>query len=54
MLASIEPVSATVFMVLWLGESFQLMDFVGFSLIFVTVFLLSKKDGEPAIEEAVK
>ncbi len=54
MLASIEPVSATVFMVLWLGESFQLMDFVGISLIFVTEFLLSKKDGEHAIEEEVK
>ncbi len=48
MLASIEPVSATVFMVVWLRESFHFFDFIGFSLIFVTVFLLAKKDGLPA------
>lgn len=44
MLASIEPVSATVIMVLWLKESFQFLDFVGFMCIFVTVFLLTKKE----------
>lgn len=47
MLATIEPVSATVIMVLWLKESFTFMDFVGFSCIFVTIFLLMKKE-EPA------
>ncbi|MCI5721831.1 MAG: DMT family transporter [Firmicutes bacterium] len=44
MLASIEPVSATVIMVIWLKESFQFLDFVGFMCIFVTVFLLTKKE----------
>lgn len=44
MLATIEPVSATVIMVLWLGEAFAFMDFVGFSCIFVTIFLLVKKE----------
>lgn len=44
MLASIEPVSATVFMVVWLKEPFQLIDLIGFGCIFVTVFLLAKKD----------
>lgn len=44
MLSTIEPVSATVIMVLWLGESFAFMDFVGFMCIFVTVFLLMKKE----------
>lgn len=44
MLATIEPVSATVIMVLWLGEVFAFMDFVGFTCIFVTIFLLVKKE----------
>ena len=44
MLASVEPVSATVIMVVWLKESFQFLDFVGFMCIFVTVFLLTKKE----------
>ena len=44
MLATIEPVSATVIMVLWLGEAFAFMDFVGFACIFVTIFLLIKKE----------
>lgn len=44
MLATIEPVSATVIMVLWLGESFAFMDFVGFTCIFITIFLLMKKE----------
>lgn len=44
MLATIEPVSATVIMVLWLGETFAFMDFVGFTCIFVTIFLLMKKE----------
>ena len=44
MLATIEPVSATVIMVLWLGEAFAFMDFVGFACIFITIFLLVKKE----------
>lgn len=44
MVASIEPVSATVFMVIWLKESFTFMDFIGFFCIFITVFLLINKD----------
>ena len=50
MLASIEPVSATVFMVIWLKVPFHLMDFIGFLCIFTTVFLLVKKDTPSATE----
>ena len=46
MIASIEPVSATVCMVLWLGESFYAIDLAGFICIFLTVFLLAKHEGE--------
>lgn len=57
MLASIEPVSATVFMVIWLKVPFYLMDFVGFLCIFITVFLLVKKEdnlsGTPESNEPV-
>ncbi len=48
MVASIEPVSATIFMVIWLKESFTFMDFLGFFCIFVTVFLLVNKDKDTA------
>ncbi|MDD6043817.1 MAG: DMT family transporter [Eubacteriaceae bacterium] len=51
LLACIEPVSAVVIMVIWLKESFQFLDFVGFMCIFVTVFLLTKK--EEAADSAV-
>lgn len=44
MLASTEPVSATVFMVVWLHSSFGLMDFAGFVCIMTTVFLLAKEE----------
>ena len=44
MLASIEPVSATVFMVVWLKEPFAPMDLIGFLCIFAMVFLLTKKE----------
>ena len=44
MIASIEPVSATVFMVIWLGEKFYAIDFVGFFCIFITVFLLARPE----------
>ena len=42
MIASIEPVSATLCMVFWLGEEFFAIDFVGFVCIFTTIFLLAK------------
>ncbi len=43
LLSSVEPVSATLFSVLWLGTPFALIDFVGFVCIMATVFLLSNK-----------
>lgn len=53
MLASIEPVSATVIMVLWLKSPFMFIDLIGFICIFVTIFLLTKKDNsDNAIESA--
>lgn len=39
--ASVEPVSATVFSVLWMQASFGFMDFLGFVCIMSTVFLLA-------------
>lgn len=44
LVSSIEPVSATVFMVIWLKESFAFMDFTGFACIMTTVFLLVNKE----------
>lgn len=43
MLASIEPVSATLFSLLWLKTPFMWVDIIGFACIFGTVFLLAKK-----------
>lgn len=43
MLSSIEPVSATVIMVFWLGASLHYMDIIGFICIFATIFLLTAK-----------
>jgi drug/metabolite transporter (DMT)-like permease len=43
MLASIEPVSATVISVVWLKSPFTGMDAVGFLLVLATVFLLAQK-----------
>ncbi len=45
MLASVEPVSATVISALWLGTSFQWIDLLGFAAIMATVFLLAKREG---------
>ncbi|MDD3165050.1 MAG: DMT family transporter [Oscillospiraceae bacterium] len=42
-LASVEPVTATVLSVVWLGSSFSAADFAGFLCIFATVFLLARK-----------
>jgi len=44
MLASIEPVAATVLSVVWLGSDFGIMDLVGFVCIIATVFLLAKAE----------
>lgn len=44
MLASIEPVAATLFSVLWLRTVFLPMDLIGFSCILTTIFLLAKKE----------
>ena len=42
MLASVEPVSATILSVIWLHTRFLLMDLIGFACILTTVFLLAK------------
>lgn len=39
--ASIEPVAATVFAVVWMDASFGMMDLLGFACIISTVFLLA-------------
>lgn len=39
--ASVEPVSATVFSVLWMHVSFGIMDLLGFACIISTIFLLA-------------
>lgn len=39
--ASIEPVSATVFSVVWMHVSFGMMDLLGFACIISTIFLLA-------------
>ncbi len=44
MLASIEPVAATLFSVVWLKTPFVWVDIFGFACIFVTVFLLAKRE----------
>lgn len=41
LISSIEPVSATLFAVLWLGSSFAPMDFLGFVCILSTIFILA-------------
>lgn len=43
MIASVEPVAASLFSFLWLKTPFALIDIVGFALIMTTVFLLSRK-----------
>ena len=43
MLASVEPVSSTVCMVVWLHSAFVAMDLAGFLCIFATIFLLAKE-----------
>lgn len=49
LIACIEPVSATIFSVLWMKSSFSKIDFVGFAAIIICVILLSvKKNGKCA------
>lgn len=44
MLASVEPAAATIFMIIWLDSPFQLMDLIGFTCIFVTIFLVMRRE----------
>lgn len=41
LLASVEPVSATIFSVLFMGISFGMLDLLGFACIISTIFLLT-------------
>lgn len=41
MIASIEPVSATLFAFFWLSTPFIAVDFIGFAMIIATIFLLA-------------
>ena len=54
MLASVEPVAATVLSGGWLKSDFVFMDFIGFVCIIATVFLLAKADSEKAPPESVE
>ena len=54
MLASVEPVAATVLSVVWLKSDFVFMDFIGFVCIIATVFVLAKADSEKASPESVE
>lgn len=49
-IASVEPVSAAVFAVMWLGSPFGLIDYLAFVMIISTVFLLTGKKSEPLPE----
>ncbi|KRE64502.1 EamA family transporter [Paenibacillus sp. Soil750] len=42
LMASIEPVVATVLTVLWLSDTFQIIDLIGFALIPSTVIFMTK------------
>ena len=44
LLASAEPLSATILAVVWLHTSFQLMDWIGSLMIISTIFFLSSAD----------
>lgn len=46
MIASVEPLSATVLSVFWLGSPFTVWDGLGFVCIIATVFLLARTDEE--------
>ena len=42
MLASIEPVAAAIFMVIWLKGTITPIELVGFGCVFITIFLLTR------------
>ena len=44
MLASTEPVAATVFSAVWLGTAFSTVDLLGFAAIIATIFLLAQPE----------
>jgi drug/metabolite transporter (DMT)-like permease len=44
MLASTEPLSATILAVVWLNTTFAPTDFIGFAAIMATIFLLAKSE----------
>ncbi len=44
MLASTEPVAATVFSAVWLGTAFSAVDLMGFAAIIATIFLLAQPE----------
>lgn len=46
MIASVEPLSATILSVVWLGSAFSIWDALGFVCIIATVFLLAKPEPE--------
>lgn len=46
LLSSIEPVVATVLAIVWLNESFEWIDLLGFSIILMTVVALAKEPKE--------
>lgn len=45
MIASIEPVSATLFAFVWLSTPFKSIDLLGFAMIIATIFLLALPTG---------
>ena len=55
LLASIEPLSATILAVLWLNVSYSVIDWLGSLFIISTLFLLSiKRKKVSAVEEKIK
>jgi drug/metabolite transporter (DMT)-like permease len=44
MIASVEPLAATVFTAILLGTKFTMIDIIGFLLIIATVILLAYKE----------
>lgn len=50
MLASVEPLSAALFAIVWLGTDIMLIDAAGFACILLTVFLLAPKEKKSEIK----
>lgn len=53
LISSVEPISAVLFSVFWLGTSFVFIDLVGFICIMGTIFLLTKEEKNKNIIEAI-